>query len=155
VVFVALAGSALAYVCHPNGKGTLTKTVDGTVSEMALRGQNAVFLAKTGNRCSRVVWSLTTGSAHSAPVGCSQVAATRRPASAAPPRAVSRGVRLTVDAGNVGRPPSLQVRGQDGALLRVLALPARPETLVASGGLAVFSATRREGLFAVRLTDGA
>ena len=154
VAFVALAGSALAYVCHPSGKGTLTKTVDGAVSGIVLRDQDAVFLAKAGNRCSRVVWSLTSGSARSAPVGCSQVAGTRRPASAASPSAVSHGVRLTVEPGDVGRPPSLQVRGRNGALLRVLALPARPRTLAASGGLAVFSATRREGLFAVRLTDG-
>ena len=35
-------GAALAYVCHPNGKGTLTKTVDGTVSELALRVEDEI-----------------------------------------------------------------------------------------------------------------
>jgi hypothetical protein len=48
----------------------------------------------------------------------------------------------------------LRVYGRRGSLVRKLALPAEPRLLVASGALAVFSATRREGLFAVRLTDG-
>ena len=54
LAFVVLAGSALAYVCHPNGKGTLTRTVDGAVSGVAFRGPTAVFVTRAGKSCNRV-----------------------------------------------------------------------------------------------------
>ncbi len=154
IAFVGLAGSALAYVCHPNGKGTLTKTVNGAVSSVVLHGRTAVYVSKEGGHCARVGWDTTTGAARSVPVSCAEFARTRRASSTGTPSASAGGFRLTVEPGAVGRPPLLQVLGRHGALLHTLALPATPRTFVASGGLAVFSAARGEGLFVVRLIDG-
>jgi hypothetical protein len=153
IAFVGLAGPALAYVCHPNGKGTRTTTVDGAVSRVALHGSTAVFVAMEGNRCNRVAWNTSAGAVRPAPVACSRFAGARRVASTALPAASTGAYRLTVAPGSAARPSLLRISAH-GELMRALALPALPRTLVASGGLAVFSASRGEGLFAVRLTDG-
>jgi hypothetical protein len=145
-----LAGSSFAYVCHPSVAGTRMLTLRGSVVSLRLHGASAGFvLRKPSGSCSHVAWSTANGLATAVAASCP--APLRLQASTAPAVLGSGLVRVVRGGGN--RPDVLKVFGVDGKLLRSLPLPARPETLSSSGGIAVFAA-RGQGVFAIRLSDG-
>ncbi len=145
-----LAGSSLAYVCHPSAAGTRMLTLKGAVVSLRTHGSSVGFvLKKPAGSCSRVVWSTATGLAMTAPSACP--APLRLQASTVAP-ALNAG-RVTVVRGGGNRPDMLKVLGAGGHVVRALPLPASPVTLSASGGIAVFAA-RGQGVFAMRLSDG-
>ncbi len=150
------AGAAFAYVCHPTIAGTRMLAVRGSVVSLQAHGATFDLVLKTGGgRCAGVTWNAASGSSQSVRVACStparlQTASTPLlPALAAGPAAQ----RVVVARGTGLQPDVLKVYGADGALRRTLPLPARPQTLQSTGGIAVFSA-RGQGVFAMRLSDG-
>ena len=54
VAVTVLAGSALAYVCHPLSGGERMLTLNGTVRSVAVHGTGVDFLVVRGGRCYRV-----------------------------------------------------------------------------------------------------
>ncbi len=134
---VVLAGSALAYVCHPLSAGARMLTLDGAVRSLGVHGNRVEFVVAGSHGCSRVVWNTASGARHSLPAGCA-VRSTQ-----------SRGYSLPVSVDKRGR-PVLHV----GA--RMLPLPAIARSATASNGIAIVDAVRPDsGVFAVRLRDGA
>jgi hypothetical protein len=145
-----LAGSSFAYVCHPSAAGTRMLTLKGAVVSLKTRGANVGFvLKKPAGSCSRIVWSTATGVSTLARAACP--APLRVQSSTVLPALRSGDVDVARGGGN--RPDVLNVFGAGGHLVRSLPLPARPETLSSSGGIAVFAA-RGQGVFAIRLSDG-
>jgi hypothetical protein len=135
VAAAALAGSALAYVCHPGAPGTRTLALAGDVDAVAIRGHRVDLLVRRGSTCSRIAWSTLTGAARTAPGSC--VLRQQQVAGA------------TVGVDGRGR-PVLRYGG------RALPLPAFASGATVQGGLALVTATRPDGgVFAVRLRDGA
>jgi hypothetical protein len=131
----ALAGSALAYVCHPGAPGTRTLSLSGTVRSAAIRGHGVDLLVARAGACKRVSWSTATGAVLVAPGSC----VLRQPQVA--------GASVGVDGR--GR-PVLRYAG------RVLPLPTFASAATVQGGLALVTATQPDGgVFAVRLRDGA
>lgn len=132
-----LAGSALAYVCHPLAAGARMLTLDGTVRSVAVHGSVAEFVVAGNRGCSRVTWSTVSGAAHRRSADC----AVRSPQ--------ARAAFLPVSVDQRGR-PVLHAGG------RLLPLPAFARSATASHGIAIVDATRPDGgVFAVRLRDGA
>src|SRR4051794_40366009 len=120
----ALAGSALAYVCHPAAPGTRMLTLTGTVRSVAVQGKLVRFVVAGRHGCSRISWSTATGRALLAPAAC----AVRSPQVG--------GLQVGVD--RRGR-PVLHAGG------RTLPLPAFARSAVASHGIALVEATRPDG----------
>ena len=134
---VVLAGSALAYVCHPLSAGARMLTLGGTVRSAALRGGRAEFFVAGNHGCSRVTWAPVTGATRRRAVDC----AVRSPQTA--------GTSLPVSIDRRGR-PVLHAGGRE------LPLPAFARSATASHGIAIVDARRPDGgVFAVRLSDGA
>ena len=61
VALTVLAGSALAYVCHPLSAGERMVTLNGTVRSVAVHGSRVDFLVARGSRCYRVAWNTASG----------------------------------------------------------------------------------------------
>ena len=75
-----LAGSSLAYVCHPGVAGTKMLTLRGSVVSLRTAGRHATFVVRsTAGACTSTVWNTATGTALAAPSVCPVV---RKPASA-------------------------------------------------------------------------
>ena len=146
-----LAGSSFAYVCHPSAAGTRMLTLKGAVVAVRTHGSSVgLVLKKPAGSCSRVVWSTATGISTAA-VAAACPAPLRAPSSTVLP--VLRSGHVAVARGGGNRPDVLKVFGAGGHLVRALPLPARPQTLSSSSGIAVFAA-RGQGVFAIRLSDG-
>jgi hypothetical protein len=146
-----LAGSSLAYVCHPSAAGTRMVTLRGSVVSLRTHGPSVAFVLKNAQgTCSRTVWSTATGAAVSAPAICPAPA--RLSSGLSPLAAGPMGQRVVVARGALDRPDVLKVYAGT-TIVRSLPLPLRPSTLVSSHGIAVVSA-RGQGVFAVRLSDG-
>ena len=149
------AGAAYAYVCHPSVAGTRMLALRGIRRlgqsarsqlrprpEARQRELRAGHLER-GRAASRALWPPAARRRFG-----SRPRARRRSLAAGP-----AGQRVVVARGSNLQPDLLKVYGAGGALLRTLPLPARPQTLQSSNGIAVFSA-RGQGVFAVRLSDG-
>ena len=148
------AGAAFAYVCHPSVSGTRMLSLSGSVVSVNAHGANFGLVLKRGNgSCTHVTWNAATGTSRSLAAGCSSPV--RLQTAGTPPvlAAGPTGQRVVVARGSKLDPDLLKVYGADGGLLRTLPLPARPQTIQSSGGIAVFSA-KGQGVFAVRLSDG-
>ena len=150
-----LAGSALAYVCHPDSVGTRTLTLHASVLRVSPHGSTIDLLVSSHGSCSRVIWNTAAGLSDSIQAAC-----TSKPRSMSSGRAIlpalsasSNGQRISVTRGWLQQPDVLTIRDSRGKLVRALPLPARPQTLSVSDGLAVFSA-KGQGVFAIRLSDG-
>lgn len=66
-----LAGSSLAYVCHPSVAGTRMLTLPGSVVSLHTSATRAGFVVKTRQgSCLRTVWTIATGRALSSPAAC-------------------------------------------------------------------------------------
>ena len=75
-----LAGSSLAYVCHPGVAGTKMLTLRGSVVSLHSTPARASFVVKTAQgSCLRTVWTIATGTSLSSPASCP--APLRKPAS--------------------------------------------------------------------------
>ncbi len=148
------AGAAYAYVCHPSVAGTRMLALRGSVVSVKAHGADfGLVLKRSGGSCAQVSWNGATGISRSLAATCS--APTRLQAASTPPglAAGPAAQRVVVVRGTSRRPDLLKVYGAGGALVRTLPLPARPQTLQSSGGIAVLSA-KGQGVFAVRLSDG-
>ena len=78
-----LAGSSLAYVCHPGVAGTRMLTLRGSVVALDTSATRTSFLVKTKHgSCLRTVWTIPTGAALSSPAACP--APLRNPSSTGP-----------------------------------------------------------------------
>ncbi len=147
------AGAAVAYVCHPSVAGTRMLTVHGSVVSLKARGAGFDLVLKGTGQCTKLSWNVATGASRSLSLGCPppvRVQASSTPSALA---AGAAGQRVVVQRGSGTAPDLLKVFGAGGTPVRTLPLPARPETLQSSGGIAVFSA-KGAGVFAVRLSDG-
>jgi len=134
----ALAGSALAYVCHPLSAGEQMLTLNGTVRSVAVHGSRVDFLVARGGRCYRLAWNTASGDRRSRPASSCAARATQT---------LGRSVPVAVDSR--GR-PVLRVG------VRELPLPAFARSATAYNGIAIVETTHPDaGLFAVRLRDGA
>ncbi len=146
-----LAGSSSAYICHPSAAGTRMLTLKGAVVSLRTHGSSVGFvLMKPAGSCSRVVWSTATGRSTAATAAACPAPLRVQSSTVLP---VLRSAHVAVARGGGNRPDVLKVFGAGGHLVRALPLPARPETLSSSGGIAVFAA-RGQGVFAIRLSDG-
>jgi hypothetical protein len=146
-------GAALAYVCHPNVAGTRMLSVRGSVVSLKAHGAGFDLVLKRGaGHCAQLSWNVSTGASKTLGLGCPAPA--RLQASTLPPAltAGAAGQRVVVVRGAGASPDLLRVYAGR-RLLRTLPLPARPETLQSSGGIAVFAAAGA-GVYAVRLSDG-
>src|SRR5882757_1779840 len=65
-----VAGSALAYVCHPSSVGTRMLTLKGSVLSVQARGGRFDLLVKTHGSCSQIVWNTALGTSHSLAATC-------------------------------------------------------------------------------------
>jgi hypothetical protein len=140
LVAASLAGSALAYVCHPDAPGTKKVTLAGQLRAVAFHGARVTFVVARGATCTRVAWNTVSGVAARHEVSCA-AAASRSTASA-----VTR-ARVGVDAR--GR-PVLRVGH------RVLVLPNGAKSAIVRDGIALVEGTQPDaGVYAVRLSDGA
>lgn len=134
---IVLAGSALAYVCHPLSAGARMLSLDGTVRSVAVHGGLAEFVVAGRHGCSRVTWSTASGATHRTAAVCA--------------------VRSTQSSGR-SVPVSVDRRGQPvlHAGGRLVPLPTFARSATEFGGIAIVDATRPDsGVFAVRLSDGA
>ena len=148
------AGAAYAYVCHPSVAGTRMLALRGSVVSVKAHGADfGLVLKRSSGSCAQVTWNGATGISRSIAASCS--APTRLQAASTPPglAAGPAAQRVVVVRGTSLQPDLLKVYGAGGALVRTLPLPARPQTLQSSGGIAVLSA-KGQGVFAVRLSDG-
>ena len=148
-VALALAGSALAYVCHPDLRGTLRLAVQGRVDGYSMHGSR-VTIDVWANGCERqVVWSpLDSKSTRG---GCTAGA----PAVDARRTARNGRFRVVLQDGSAAadRPDRLAVfDARTGAALHAWPLPARADTVDLARGVAVLSTSN--GVYAVRLRDG-
>ena len=67
IAVTVLAGSALAYVCHPLSAGERMLTLNGTVRSVAVHGLRVDFLVAREGRCYRVAWNTANGGQRSQP----------------------------------------------------------------------------------------
>src|SRR3954469_6516023 len=140
----ALAGSAVASVCHPEAAGTRMLPLKGSVRSVAVHGSRVDILVARGRACSRVAWSTVAGPARFRPVGCAAAGAGRPTA--------STHIGAAALGTDMRHRPVLRLRGSG----RVLPLPAFGRSVTVDGGLALVTPTRPDGgVFAVRLRDGA
>jgi hypothetical protein len=148
------ASAAYAYVCHPSAAGTRMLALRGSVISVKAHGASfGLVLEHSNGSCAHVIWNATAGSSRALAAGCSSPV--RLQASSVPSTLAAgpAGQRVVVVRGTNLEPDVLKVYGAGGVLQRTLPLPARPQSLQSSGGIAVFSA-RGQGIFAVRLSDG-
>jgi len=132
----ALAGSALAYVCHPAARGARMLALNGSVRSVVVDRGEVHFLLAGARGCSRVAWSTWTGRSVSVRSSCDVA-------------------RRTSDAGLSVRVDS---RGMPVLVTptRSLPLPTFARGATVADGIALVEATRPDGgVFAVRLRDGA
>jgi hypothetical protein len=145
-------GGAVAYVCHPGAAGTRMLTLHGSVVSLKARGAGyGLVLKQPSGRCTRISWNVGTGASESLAVGCP--APSRLQASIVGPLAAGTAQHRLIVTRGAGTAPDLLKVYDRGSLLRTLPLPARPQTLESSRGIAVFSA-KGAGVFAMRLSDG-
>jgi hypothetical protein len=146
---LAFAGSALAYICHPDPPGTRSLTIEGRVDGYKMTGSR-VAISYRANRCEqRVVWQPLVSTK-------SQEACTKAPTRGPAKRVAFDGrLRVVLEKGSriPDRPDRLAVYdARTGAGLHNWPLPAKASSLDVSRGVAVLSTFN--GVYAVRLTDG-
>ena len=149
-VALALAGSAFAYVCHPDLRGTLRLAVHGRLDGYSMHGSQ-VAIEVWANGCERqILWRPLTRS--SAQGGCTAGAPDRGHGR----RSAQDGrFRVVLQDGTAApdRPDRLAVfDAWTGAALHSWPLPARASTVDLARGVAVLSTSN--GVYAVRLRDG-
>jgi hypothetical protein len=138
VAVTVLAGSALAYVCHPLSAGERMLTLKGAVRSVAVHGPHVDFLVARGGRCYRIAWNTASGGQGSGPARSCAARSTQ-----------SLGRSVPVSADSRGR-PVLRVGARE------VPLPAFARDATAYHGIAIVETTHPDGgLFAVRLRDGA
>jgi hypothetical protein len=148
-VALTLAGSAYAYVCHPDLRGTLRLPVDGRVDGYSMHGPRVTIDVWADGCEHQVVWKPLARS--SSRGGC----ADGLPEDRARRSARDGRLRVTLRAGNAGedQPDRLAVfDARTGDALHAWPLPARASTVDVARGVAVLSTSN--GVYAVRLKDG-
>jgi hypothetical protein len=148
---LTFAASGLAYVCHPDLRGTRSLIVAGRVDGYALSGSKVTVAAVLGGCVRRIVWRPLARA--SAVVGeCTGRAAGGSEAR----RSASDGVfRVTIVRGSTqpDRPDRLAVyNARTGASLHNWPLPAAAASVDIARGVAVLSTSN--GVYVLRLRDG-
>src|SRR5205823_5995900 len=148
-VALAFAGSAFAYVCHPDRPGTRSLTIQGRVDGYSMTGSRVAIQLWAHGCERRISWnpiSFATSQA-GGPSGRRGRGSTNR--------VVRDGRVVVLRRGSVvpDRPDRLAVYDvRTRARLHNWPLPARADTLDVARGVALLSTAN--GVYAVRLSDG-
>lgn len=150
VIALAFAGSALAYVCHPDRPGTRSLAVHGRVDAYAMTGSR-VAIDFWANGCERrISWNpvaLTISTARCTTRGVGNGGSKTAARDGRLLAVLERGSAVT------DRPDRLGVYdARTGARLHDWPLPARAETVDVARGIALLSTSH--GVYALRLRDG-
>ncbi len=163
MVALVVSGTAAAAhhckPCHPDPAGTRTLTVTGAIDDYVLgRDQVLVDYHRAAECAASIAWHFTAAP-HARASACERMnAPTPRSRLRAPAKLAAADTRETVRivraAPGRDAPFRIAVRDTLSGAVRTWPLLDRPVSLDVYDGIAVFSADRGRGLYALRLSDG-
>ncbi len=163
MVALVVSGTAAAArhckPCHPDPAGTRTLTVTGTIDGYALDGDQVLVDYHRSARCAAsIAWRFTVDPQANASA-CDRSAAPATRSGLREPAALAaadawEAVRVVRPARGRDLPYRMVVHDRLSGAVRSWPLLDRPVSVDVFDGIAVFSAIRGRGLYALRLSDG-